>query len=83
MEHLYNWAVHRSSCIKVSICIYISDLVSISEYLRNEVEKIEAWIRDKELMVSQGDLGKDYEHCLELQKKLDDVDGDMRVDESR
>ena len=67
----------------VSICIYISDLVSISEYLRNEVEKIEAWIRDKELMVSQGDLGKDYEHCLELQKKLDDVDGDMRVDESR
>ena len=50
---------------------------------RNEIEKIEAWIRDKELMVSQGDLGKDYEHCLELQKKLDDVDGDMRVDESR
>ena len=30
-----------------------------------------------------GDLGKDFEHCLELQKKLDDVDGDMRVDESR
>merc|ERR1719347_742959 len=49
----------------------------------NEVSKIEAWIRDKELMVSQGDLGKDYEHCLELQKKLDDVDSDMRVDESR
>merc|ERR1711892_485679 len=49
----------------------------------NEVSKIEAWVRDKELMVSQGDLGKDYEHCLELQKKLDDVDSDMRVDESR
>ena len=30
-----------------------------------------------------GDLGKDYEHCLELQKKLDDVNSDMRVDEER
>merc|ERR1711892_880048 len=49
----------------------------------NEVSKIEAWIIDKELLVSQGDLGKDYEHCMELQKKLDDVDSDMRVDESR
>merc|ERR1711892_192516 len=49
----------------------------------NEVSKIEAWIRDKELLVSQGDLGKGYEHCMELQKKLDDVDSDMRVDESR
>jgi len=49
----------------------------------NEVSKIEAWIRDKELLVSQGDLGKDFEHCMELQKKLDDVDSDMRVDESR
>ena len=28
-------------------------------------------------------MGKDYEHCQELQKKLDDVDSDMRVDESR
>ena len=49
----------------------------------NEVAKIEAWIRAKELLVSQGDLGKDFEHCLELQKKLDDVDSDMKVDESR
>jgi len=49
----------------------------------NEVSKIEAWIRDKELLVSQGDLGKDYEHCTELQKKLDDVNSDMRVDASR
>ena len=24
-------------------------------------------------MVSQGDLGKDYEHCMELQRKLDDA----------
>ena len=39
----------------------------------NEVSKVEAWIRDKELLVSQGDLGKDYEHCMELQRKLEDA----------
>merc|ERR1719264_2419877 len=48
----------------------------------NEVSKIEAWIREKELLVSQGDLGKDYEHSLDLLKKLDDVDSDLKVDES-
>lgn len=49
----------------------------------NQVEKIEAWIRDKEMMVQAGDVGKDYEHCLSLQRKLDDVDSDMRVDDAR
>ncbi|XP_034944641.1 LOW QUALITY PROTEIN: spectrin beta chain, non-erythrocytic 5 [Chelonus insularis] len=49
----------------------------------NQVEKIEAWIRDKEMMVQAGDTGKDYEHCLSLQRKLDDVDSDMRVDDTR
>lgn len=49
----------------------------------NQVEKIEAWIRDKEMMVQAGDTGKDYEHCLSLQRKLDDVDSDMRVDDAR
>ncbi|XP_049846907.1 spectrin beta chain, non-erythrocytic 1 isoform X2 [Schistocerca gregaria] len=49
----------------------------------NQVEKIESWIRDKEMMVQAGDTGRDYEHCLELQRKLDDVDSDMRVDDSR
>ena len=39
----------------------------------NEVSKVEAWIREKELLVSQGDLGKDYEHCMELQRKLEDA----------
>ena len=48
----------------------------------NEVDKVEAWIREKELLVSQGDLGKDYEHSLDLLKKLDDVDSDLKVDES-
>lgn len=49
----------------------------------NQVEKIEAWIRDKEMMVQAGDTGNDYEHCLSLQRKLDDVDSDMRVDDAR
>jgi spectrin beta len=34
-------------------------------------------------MVQAGDTGCDYEHCLALQRKLDDVDSDMRVDDSR
>ncbi|XP_065202026.1 spectrin beta chain, non-erythrocytic 1 isoform X3 [Planococcus citri] len=46
----------------------------------NQVDKIESWMRDKEVMVQAGDMGRDYEHCLALQKKLDDVD---RVDDSR
>ena len=34
-------------------------------------------------MVQAGDLGKDYEHCMALHRKLDDVDSDMRVDDAR
>lgn len=49
----------------------------------SQIEKIEAWIRDKEMMVQAGEIGKDYEHCLALQRKLDDVDSDMRVDDAR
>ncbi|XP_042865885.1 spectrin beta chain, non-erythrocytic 5-like isoform X7 [Penaeus japonicus] len=48
-----------------------------------QVEKVDAWIRDKEMMVQAGDLGKDYEHCMALHRKLDDVDSDMRVDDAR
>lgn len=49
----------------------------------NQLEKIEAWIRDKEMMIQANDKGKDYEHCMALQRKLDDVDSDMRVDDTR
>lgn len=34
----------------------------------------------QEVMVQAGEMGRDYEHCLALQRKLDDVD---RVDDSR
>ncbi|XP_025833247.1 spectrin beta chain, non-erythrocytic 1 [Agrilus planipennis] len=48
----------------------------------NQLDKMEAWIRDKEVMVQAGDIGVDYEHCQSLQRKLDDVDSDMRVDDT-
>jgi hypothetical protein len=70
------------SFITLYVCKGLEEARGILDF-NNEVAKIESWIRDKELLVSQGDLGKDYEHCMELQKKLDDVDSDMRVDESR
>lgn len=34
-------------------------------------------------MVQLSDTGEDFEHCLALQRKLDDVDSDMRVDDKR
>ncbi|XP_055716450.1 spectrin alpha chain, non-erythrocytic 1 isoform X4 [Phlebotomus papatasi] len=49
----------------------------------NHLDKLEAWIRDKELMVNAGDTGRDLEHCMALRRKLDDVDSDMRVDDQR
>ncbi|XP_037933014.1 spectrin beta chain, non-erythrocytic 5 isoform X1 [Teleopsis dalmanni] len=49
----------------------------------NQLDKIEAWIRDKEMMIQASDTGRDLEHCNALIRKLDDVDSDMRVDDQR
>ncbi|KMY97354.1 uncharacterized protein Dsimw501_GD13758, isoform J [Drosophila simulans] len=49
----------------------------------SQLDKIEAWIRDKEMMVQASDTGRDLEHCNALMRKLDDVDSDMRVDDQR
>ncbi|XP_043236847.1 spectrin beta chain, non-erythrocytic 2-like isoform X8 [Amphibalanus amphitrite] len=49
----------------------------------NQVEKVEAWIRDKDMLVQAAEMGRDYEHCQALQRRLDDVDSDMRVDDVR
>lgn len=49
----------------------------------NQLDKIESWIRDKEVMIQAGDVGRDYEHCQALQRKLDDVDSDMRIDDTK
>lgn len=49
----------------------------------NQLDKIESWIRDKEVMLQAGETGKDYEHCQLLQRKLDDVDSDMKIDDTK
>ncbi|XP_041352702.1 spectrin beta chain, non-erythrocytic 5-like isoform X2 [Gigantopelta aegis] len=49
-----------------------------------QADKVEMWMREKETLISQGDLGKDYEHCLELQKKVNDQESaGITVDEKR
>nr|XP_040222398.2 spectrin beta chain, non-erythrocytic 1 isoform X3 [Anopheles coluzzii]XP_049461127.1 spectrin beta chain, non-erythrocytic 1 isoform X3 [Anopheles coluzzii] len=48
-----------------------------------QLDKLEAWIRDKEMMIHAGETGRDLEHCNALRRKLDDVDSDMRVDDQR
>ncbi|XP_028142929.1 spectrin beta chain, non-erythrocytic 1 isoform X1 [Diabrotica virgifera virgifera] len=49
----------------------------------SQLDKIESWIRDKEVLLQAGDTGKDYEHCQILQRKLDDVDSDMKIDDTK
>ncbi|XP_059505307.1 spectrin beta chain, non-erythrocytic 5 isoform X2 [Stegostoma tigrinum] len=53
------------------------------EFLQ-KVDQVEAWIREKEVMINVGDVGKDYEHCLQLQKKLSKFRGagDLTVDDA-
>lgn len=50
---------------------------------QNECDRTEKWMREKEQMLSAEDLGNDLEHCLFLQRKLDDVGSDMKFDESQ
>ncbi|KAI4798393.1 hypothetical protein KUCAC02_022079, partial [Chaenocephalus aceratus] len=55
------------------------------EFLQ-KVEEVEAWIRNKEVMINVGDVGKDYEHGVQLLKKLSEFrgtgDGDVTVDDA-
>ncbi|KAK5886954.1 hypothetical protein CesoFtcFv8_017933 [Champsocephalus esox] len=55
------------------------------EFLQ-KVEEVEAWIRNKEVMINVGDAGKDYEHGVQLLKKLSEFrgtgDGDVTVDDA-
>ncbi|XP_068593345.1 spectrin beta chain, non-erythrocytic 5 [Cebidichthys violaceus] len=55
------------------------------EFLQ-KVEDVEAWIRHKEVMVNVGDVGKDYEHGVQLLKKLGEFrgtgDGNVTVDDA-
>ncbi|XP_040917192.1 spectrin beta chain, non-erythrocytic 2 [Toxotes jaculatrix] len=55
------------------------------EFLQ-KVEEVGAWIRQKEVMINVGDVGKDYEHGVQLLKKLGEFrgsgDGEMTVDDA-
>jgi len=71
-----------SELVKLSdkIALSLEEAQDILEFT-NQLEKTEQWMREKELLVSSGELGEDYEHCLEILKKLDD--SDVNVDDQR
>ncbi len=39
----------------------------------DELEQLDAWLQEKELMLNNGDVGTDYEHCVALIKKADET----------
>lgn len=60
--------------------VELKDILMFNE----QVDKVEMWIREKEALVSAGDMGRDYEHCLELQKKANDLESaGITVDDKR
>ncbi|BFZ07506.1 hypothetical protein BsWGS_10543 [Bradybaena similaris] len=61
----------------------LEEAKDILEFME-QVDKVLLWIREKEALVHQNDVGKDYEHCLELQKKVNDLESaGITVDEKR
>ncbi|XP_061172689.1 spectrin beta chain, non-erythrocytic 5-like [Saccostrea echinata] len=60
--------------------VELKDILMFNE----QVDKVEMWMREKEALVSAGDMGRDYEHCLELQKKANDLESaGITVDDRR
>ncbi|XP_061199763.1 spectrin beta chain, non-erythrocytic 5 [Neopsephotus bourkii] len=63
----------------------LEDSRDFLEFLQ-KVDQVEAWIREKEVMINVGDVGNDYEHCLQLMKKLNEfrgaTSGEMTVDDA-
>ncbi|XP_043929471.1 spectrin beta chain, non-erythrocytic 5 [Protopterus annectens] len=55
------------------------------EFLQ-KVDEVEAWIREKEVMINVGDVGEDYEHCQQLMKKLNEfrgaASGEVTIDDA-
>lgn len=39
----------------------------------DQLEQLEQWLKEKELMLQNGDLGRDYEHCVSLIKRADEA----------
>lgn len=52
----------------------LEDSRDFLEFLQ-KVDQVEAWIREKEVMINIGDVGNDYEHCLQLIRKLNEFRG--------
>ncbi|KAM5130020.1 spectrin beta chain, non-erythrocytic 5 [Mantella aurantiaca] len=52
----------------------LEDKRHLLEFLQ-KVDQVETWIREKEVMINVGDLGEDYEHCLQLTRKLNEFRG--------
>lgn len=40
-----------------------------------------ASIHEKEILAQSGDIGRDFEHCSSLLKKIDDADAESALDE--
>ncbi|XP_056401829.1 spectrin beta chain, non-erythrocytic 5 isoform X2 [Hyla sarda] len=63
----------------------LEDKRDLLEFLQ-KVDQVEAWIREKEVMINVGDVGEDYEHCLQLTKKLNEFrgagSGEVTVDDA-
>nr|XP_025044105.1 spectrin beta chain, non-erythrocytic 5 [Pelodiscus sinensis] len=63
----------------------LEDIRDFLEFLQ-KVNQVEAWIREKEVMINIGDVGNDYEHCVQLTKKLNEfhgaASGEMTVDDA-
>ncbi|CAM5151113.1 unnamed protein product [Natator depressus] len=63
--------------LKWAVAAHGKMLEDIRDYLEflQKVDQVEAWIREKEVMINIGDMGNDYEHCLQLMKKLNEFRG--------
>ncbi|KAJ8377542.1 hypothetical protein AAFF_G00256380 [Aldrovandia affinis] len=63
----------------------LEDSRDFLEFLQ-KVEHVEVWIRQKEVMINVGDVGEDYEHGLQLLKKLNEFrgagSGEVTVDDA-
>lgn len=39
----------------------------------DQLEQLELWLKEKELMIQNGDMGRDFEHCVSLIKRADEA----------
>ncbi len=49
--------------------------------LETEIDSIDGMIREKEYMSNVSDIGRDLEHCKELQLKLSEVNTNMTINQ--